>query len=197
MIKHRLIAFTGFALGIATILISSPPSLFTAPADLAQKVDPIEAGNENTLTSPEDSSPTPDASTNQNTGEVSETPDAIPTDSTIQPDPTTSVVPTIKPTTSPTVAISTKTIIGDAFEASKYGIVQVQIVMTNGVVTSAKALLFPDADSRSLSISTAAIPVLIEQTIAAKNSAGIQGASGASYTSAAWIDSLASALAKA
>ena len=189
MIKHRLIAFTGFALGITTILISSPPSLLTAPADLAQKVDPIENA--------EDSSLTPDGSVDQNTGEVSETPDAIPTDSTIQPEPTASVVPTIKLTTSPTVAISTKTIIGDAFEASKYGIVQVQIVMTNGVVTSAKALLFPDADSRSLSISTAAIPVLIEQTIAAKNSADIQGASGASYTSAAWIDSLASALAKA
>jgi uncharacterized protein with FMN-binding domain len=188
MIKHRLIAFTGFALGIATILMASPPSLFTEPVDLVQKVDPIENA--------EDSSPTPDASADQNTGEVSETPDAKPADSTIQPEPTASVVPTIKPTTSPAVAISTKTIIGDAFEASKYGVVQIQIVITNGVVTSAKALLFPDADSRSLSISTAAIPVLIEQTIAAKNSADIQGVSGASYTSAAWIDSLASALAK-
>jgi uncharacterized protein with FMN-binding domain len=197
MIKHRLIAFTGFVLGITTIFISAPPSLFTAPADLAQKVDPIESENENTLNSPEDSSPTPDASADQNSGVVSETPDAKPTNSIIQPEPTTSVAPSIKPTTAPTADSSSTTIIGDAFEASKYGIVQVQIVMTNGAVTSAKALVFPDADSRSLSISAAAIPVLIEQTIAAKNSADIQGASGASYTSAAWIDSLASALSKA
>jgi hypothetical protein len=36
----------------------------------------------------------------------------------------------------------------------------------------------------------------IEQTLEAKNSSDIQGATGASYTSAAWIDSLQSALAK-
>ena len=197
MIKHRFIAFTGFALGIATILISSPPSLFSAPADSAQKVDPMDTANQNSPESAEDLSPTPDASADQNTGIVSETPDTKPTDSTIQPEPATSVAPSIKPSSSPTVVISTKTLIGDAFAASKYGIVQVQIVITNGAITSAKALLFPDADSRSSSISAAAIPVLIEQTIAAKNSADIQGASGASYTSAAWIDSLASALAKA
>ena len=189
MIKHRVIAFAGFSLGIATILLSSSPTLFTAPADLAQKIDPIE--------SPEDSSLTPDPAIDQNTGVVTATPEAKPADSEIVPEATASVTPSTKPTSSPTVVTSIKTIIGDAFEASKYGIVQVQIVMTNGVVTSAKALLFPDADSRSSSISAAAIPVLIEQTISAKNSADIQGASGASYTSAAWIDSLASALAKA
>ena len=189
MIKHRFIAFSGFALGIATILVSSPPTLFTAPAVLAQKNDPVE--------SPEDSSLTPDAAIDQNAEVVTATPEAKPADSEIKPEATASVTSSIKPTSSPTVVVSTKTITGDAFEASKYGIVQVQIVMTNGVVTSAEALLFPDADSRSSSISAAAIPVLIEQTISAKNSADIQGASGASYTSAAWIDSLASALSKA
>ena len=102
---------------------------------------------------------------------------------------TQSATKTVAPTT-------TKTLIGNPYAASKYGTVQVQIVVSGGVITSAKALLLPDADSRSSAISATAIPILIQQTLQAQNSSDIQGATGASYTSAAWIDSLQSALAK-
>ena len=80
--------------------------------------------------------------------------------------------------------------------AGKYGDVQVQIVITNGIITSTRALIYPDADSRSSSISALAIPILIEQTLVAQDNSNIQGTSRASYTSAAWIASLQSALNK-
>ena len=49
---------------------------------------------------------------------------------------------------------------------------------------------------RDQEINAQAIPILIQETIAASSS-GIQGVSGASYTSQGWYDSLVSALNKA
>ena len=138
-----------------------------------------------TMSVSETPSPTSSATT---TTKPTATPTA--TKTTLKPSPTASVTKSTAPVT------STKTLTGDTYAASKYGSVQVQIVVTDGVVTSAKALIFPNADSRSSAISASAIPVLIQQTLSAKNSSDIQGATGASYTSAAWIDSLQSALAK-
>jgi uncharacterized protein with FMN-binding domain len=79
---------------------------------------------------------------------------------------------------------------------TRFGPVQVQITVSNGKITSAKALQTPQNDFRSAEISRQAIPYLIEETLAA-NSANIQGVGGASYTSQGWYDSLVSALAKA
>jgi uncharacterized protein with FMN-binding domain len=186
MFKYRVLSLLGFVTGAALVLVTSPPTLFETPALLDELVtiEPV------TEASP---SPLPSMS-------ISETPTVAPsvtltakptaTKTTIKPSPTASVTKSVEPVS------STKTLTGDTYAASKYGSVQVQIVVTDGVVTSAKALIFPNADSRSSTISASAIPVLIEQTLAAKNSADIQGATGASYTSAAWKDSLQSALAK-
>jgi uncharacterized protein with FMN-binding domain len=88
----------------------------------------------------------------------------------------------------------TRVITGLTYTADKYGDVQIQITLTDGSVTAVKVLKIPDADSRSLTISQMAVPILTFQTIEAKSSSSIQGASGASYTSAAWIQSLQSAL---
>jgi uncharacterized protein with FMN-binding domain len=74
--------------------------------------------------------------------------------------------------------------------------VQVQITVANGKITAAKALQFPNRDFRSQSISSQAIPYLVQETLAAQSSS-IQGVGGASYTSQGWYDSLVSALAKA
>ena len=79
---------------------------------------------------------------------------------------------------------------------TQFGPVQVQITVSNGKITAAKALQFPNRDFRSQSISSQAIPYLIQETLAAQ-SANIQGVGGASYTSQGWADSLTSALAKA
>jgi uncharacterized protein with FMN-binding domain len=83
---------------------------------------------------------------------------------------------------------------GGIYPADKYGDVQIQITVTNNVVIAVKVLKIPNADSRSLAVSQMAVPILTLQTIEAKNSSAIQGASGASYTSDAWIKSLQSAL---
>ena len=190
MFKYRVLSLLGFVTGTALVLVASPPTLFNSPASLDELVntDPVtEASPSPMPTMSISESPTPTSSATTTTKPTA-TPTA--TKTTIKPSPTASVTKPVAPVT------STKTLTGDTYAASKYGSVQVQIVVTDGVVTSAKALIFPNADSRSSAISASAIPVLIQQTLSAKNSSDIQGATGASYTSAAWIDSLQSALAK-
>ena len=190
MFKYRFLSLIGFVTGTALVLVASPPTLFNSPASLDELVntDPVTEASPSpmpTMSVSETPSPTSSATT---TTKPTATPTA--TKTTLKPSPTASVTKSTAPVT------STKTLTGDTYAASKYGSVQVQIVVTDGVVTSAKALIFPNADSRSSAISASAIPVLIQQTLSAKNSSDIQGATGASYTSAAWIDSLQSALAK-
>ena len=75
-----------------------------------------------------------------------------------------------------------------------YGNVQVQITVKDGKITDATALQAPSG--RNDRWTNMALPVLKKQTLAAQ-SASIQGASGASYTSYGWFTSLQGALAKA
>jgi uncharacterized protein with FMN-binding domain len=156
----------GFLLGLLGVLIAFPPSFLSNPLT-----------NTNGLTQTGETEPIPEQS------DVPETSPSAATSSTLKPTAATS------PTTS-----SSKVITGDTYSADKYGDVQIQITLTNNVVTSVKVLKIPDADSRSLAISQMAIPILTFQTIEARDSSVIQGASGASYTSDAWIKSLQSAL---
>jgi uncharacterized protein with FMN-binding domain len=81
--------------------------------------------------------------------------------------------------------------------STRWGPVQVEIIVKNGVITAANALAFPDGDRRSLSISQQAIPYLIEQTLGVVKSNEVMGVSGASYTSNGWRTSLKSAIKKA
>ena len=75
-----------------------------------------------------------------------------------------------------------------------YGTVQVEITVVNGKITDARALQAPTG--RSDRFTQYAVPLLRQQTLAAQ-SANIQGASGASYTSYGWYTSLQVALSKA
>ena len=179
MTKHRVLALAGFTLGSAIVLISSPPSLFTPKENYRIPIAPSPNSNSQELTQ----TPTPSP-----TAKIEPT-----TSPTVRP-PLISVKPT--PTSSPKPTVASQTISGGIFAAGKYGNVQVQIVFNNGVITATKALIYPDADSRSSSISAVAIPILIEQTLVAKDNSIIQGVSQASYTSDAWIASLQSALDK-
>lgn len=76
----------------------------------------------------------------------------------------------------------------------QYGNVQVEITVVNGKITDAKAIVAPTGKNDRYT--NMAVPVLKKQTLAAQ-SADIQGASGASYTSYGWFKSLQGALAKA
>lgn len=124
--------------------------------------------------------------------------------------PTTSTPPT--KSTQPTVAATTPTPVvtksaaptptankaNGSFTGSSvfvnYGTVQVEITVVNGKITDARALQAPTG--RSDRFTQYAVPVLRQQTLAAQ-SANIQGASGASYTSYGWYTSLQVALTKA
>ncbi len=75
-----------------------------------------------------------------------------------------------------------------------YGNVQVKITVVNGRITDAVAVVAPSG--RNDRWTNMAVPILKAQTLKAQ-SANIQGASGASYTSYGWYTSLQGALAQA
>jgi uncharacterized protein with FMN-binding domain len=75
-----------------------------------------------------------------------------------------------------------------------YGNVQVQITVVNGRITDAVAVKAPSGKNDRYT--NMAVPILKQQTLKAQ-SANIQGASGASYTSYGWFTSLQGALAAA
>ena len=105
--------------------------------------------------------------------------------------------PTVTASTSATQAASpqgvNRTFSGPSINVN-YGNVQVQITVKDGKIVDATALQAPSG--RNDRWTKMALPILKKQTLAAQ-SASIQGASGASYTSYGWYTSLQGALAKA
>jgi uncharacterized protein with FMN-binding domain len=101
-------------------------------------------------------------------------------------------IPQVDPSAAPTNA-APETFTGDAV-TMRYGIVQVKITVQGGKIVDAQAVQAPTGSNDRYT--QKAVPVLRERTIAAQ-SANIQGASGASFTSYGWYTSLASAIAKA
>jgi uncharacterized protein with FMN-binding domain len=87
---------------------------------------------------------------------------------------------------------STKTVTGSAVD-TQFGPVQVRITVTNGKVTTATAVEYPNTDPRDQQINAYAIPVLEKETVGA-TSANIDMVSGATYTSEGYLQSLQSAL---
>ena len=168
--RRKFLALFGFLLGLVGVLLTFPATLFNNPL-LSESELPVPEESEQTPTQTPTSEASPSASTS----------------ATVEKTPT----PTASTSTS---TRDTRVITGLIYRADKYGDVQIQITLTDGSVTAVKVLKIPDADSRSLAISQMAVPTLTYQTIEAKNSSSIQGATGASYTSAAWIQSLQSAL---
>jgi uncharacterized protein with FMN-binding domain len=75
-----------------------------------------------------------------------------------------------------------------------YGNVQVMITVSNGKITDAVAVKAPKGKNDRYT--NMAVPILKQQTLQAQ-SANIQGASGASYTSYGWFKSLQGAMAEA
>jgi uncharacterized protein with FMN-binding domain len=75
-----------------------------------------------------------------------------------------------------------------------YGTVQVKITVVNGRITDAQAVQAPSG--RNDRYTNMAVPILRQRTLAAQ-SANINGASGASYTSFGWYTSLVVALKQA
>jgi len=77
--------------------------------------------------------------------------------------------------------------------STRYGAVQVQITVTNGKLTGAQAVAYPNRDGNSKQISAYAVPTLNQEAVAA-GSARIAMVSGATYTSNGYLTSLQNAL---
>jgi len=114
---------------------------------------------------------------------------------TVKPTPTPSntVKPTPTVTATPTPQVLTAT--GAGALAGGYGTVQVRIQVTNGRMTSITPLSWPTGGTSS-AISSYSIPLLIDAALKSQSSR-VATISGASYTSAAFRSTLASAMAQA
>ena len=176
--KRVLLIAGGTVGGLGAVLSITPPQFGSSTATALSKSNPAPAPAQTQAAAPA-STPAP-AATKKST--------ASSTKATTAPAPAAT-------TAAPAAAKPSGTFVG-ATQQTRFGPVQVQITLSNGKITAAKALQFPNNDFRSQQISQQAIPYLVQETLAA-NSANIQGVGGASYTSQGWYDSLVSALAKA
>ena len=106
---------------------------------------------------------------------------------------TTTAAAAATTTTSKTTA-TTRTVTGEDV-SYRYGDLEVKVTATGSKITSISIVRADVTDPHSESIDQYAIPQLEQQALAAQ-SAKINGVSGASYTSAAYAQSLQSALDK-
>lgn len=107
--------------------------------------------------------------------------------------------PTTSPSGSPpmmrTVAYVDGSYTGSAADAY-YGTVQVKTIIRSGIIADVQFLQHPSDRSTSVYINNQAMPLLTQEAIQAQ-SAQVSGVSGATFTSQAFQQSLASALAQA
>lgn len=176
----------------------------TTPATIPTTSAPTQSATKDSTptksaqtTATKTSSPTP---TQTQSATTTPTTSSTPTPTQTQtqtPTPVKTQTPTPTPTKTatptPTVKSSSGTFTGSVVNVN-YGYVQVEITVSNGKITDARALQAPSG--RNDRYTNYALPILKEQTLAAQ-STNIQGASGASYTSYGWRKSLQSAMAKA
>jgi len=117
------------------------------------------------------------------------------------PAPTPKPTPTPAPAPAPTPAPKPKGQYADGSYTGSvadayYGLVQIQATIQGGKLTTVTFLQYPSDRSTSRYINSQAMPLLEQEAIAVQ-SANVSGVSGASDTSAAFVQSLGSALAQA
>ena len=108
--------------------------------------------------------------------------------------PTKSGAASAAPTAAPAKPVGITGSFTGSVANTRYGPVQVKIVVKNGKIVDAQAVQAPSGSNDRYT--QKAVPVLRQQTIAAQ-SANVQGVSGASFTSFGWYESLVSAIAQA
>lgn len=79
---------------------------------------------------------------------------------------------------------------------TRFGNVQVQIIVANGRITAASVLQVPNRDRKDVQINGRAVPILNQETLDAQSS-DIDMVSGATVTSQAYVQSLQSAIDRA
>lgn len=111
---------------------------------------------------------------------------------TITPSASSSSTSGSSTSTSDSSTLNSGTFTGDAV-TTEWGVVQVQITVTDGTITAAKAVQYPDQNDKDLRINAYAVPLLNSEVTAAQ-SADIDGVSGATVTSNGYVQSLQSAI---
>lgn len=114
-----------------------------------------------------------------------------PPETTAPPQPTTPSTGAAPPPTN----TGNQTVEGDAI-STRYGDVQVRVVVSGGRVVDVQAVTLPSDRARSQAISSDAGPLLRQEALRAQ-SARINTVSGATYTSDGYAQSLQSALDRA
>jgi uncharacterized protein with FMN-binding domain len=83
---------------------------------------------------------------------------------------------------------------GEAVD-TQYGAAQVRVTVENGKIVKVEALQLQGNDPRSVQISSSAEPIL-QQEVLSRQTADVDAVSGATFTSASYMQSLQSALDK-
>jgi uncharacterized protein with FMN-binding domain len=112
-----------------------------------------------------------------------------------KPDPTPKPTPVPIPIPKPTGQYADGTYTGDPTDAY-YGTIQVQATVQNGKLTDVQFLQHPNDRNTSIRINNRAMPILRQEAISAQ-SANVNIVSGATDSSGAFRQSLASALSQA
>ncbi len=173
--KRAILIATGTVGGLGAVLAITPPQ-FTSTQSASLALPDAGTTTAPTEQAPANATPTPNKTAT--TGKTKTPAPAVKTPAAAPAQTTKSV---------------SGTFTGDSVDV-RYGFVQVKITVENGKITDAQAVEAPSG--RNDRWTQRAVPILRQQTLEAQ-SAQINGASGASFTSYGWYTSLASALAKA
>ena len=96
----------------------------------------------------------------------------------------------------PRAATGTKKTVTGSVAQTRWGPVQVQLIVSSGKITEVSVVQYPNGNGRDQEINSQALPVLIQETEQSQ-SATIDMVSGATVTSTGYLESLQSALDKA
>ena len=176
------------ATSTSTTSASATTTTQTPSAAPSSSASATKSGSKKNKT--QQSSTTSGTATNATAGSTQPTP--APSSSQTQSPEQTTTSPS--PTPSPTKTTSASQTITGPVISTRWGPVQVEIVVENGQIVSASGLQYPHGDRRSSYISQQAIPMLVDLTLQAQSADGIPRIGGATYTSNGWKSSLAAAL---
>jgi uncharacterized protein with FMN-binding domain len=201
---RRFIAvFVATVAGLVVLLsfkdspVKPPPAVALSSATPGQSSAPPAASSAPASSAAGSSISSDAASSADTSAPASSTPSAAPTAKASPTASKSSAKTTPKPTPKPSASSTTKTFTGSAVTAGErgrvFGTVQVRITLTNGKITAATAIDYPNDDPRSSEISSFSIPVLSREVLQAQG-ASIAVVSGATYTSDAYAQSVQAAL---
>ena len=191
--KRALLIAGGTVGGLGVVLAITPPQLSTSSSiNIAVGSDIGTSGTSSSAFA--SSSSTSSSSTGTKSAKPVATKKATAAPTTSGATQSATAAPATTQTTAPvTTGVKDGTYTGPSVNVN-YGNVQVMITVSNGRITDAVAVKAPKGKNDRYT--NMAVPILKAQTLQAQ-SANIQGASGASYTSYGWFKSLQGALADA